>query len=64
MRAQRLTLARWCVWCFVAHIVVFGGVTAERARRVDGRTLDALCATLEVGPGELLEYVPKKGRKS
>lgn len=28
--------------------------------RVDGRTLDRLCATLGVGPGELLEYVPGK----
>ena len=28
--------------------------------RVDGNTLDALCRTLGVGPGELLEYVPDK----
>jgi DNA-binding Xre family transcriptional regulator len=36
----------------------------REVKRVDGGTLDALCATLDVGPGELLEYVPKKGRKS
>jgi DNA-binding Xre family transcriptional regulator len=39
----------------------------QEAKRVDGRTLDALCRTLGVGPGELLEYVaerePRKRRK-
>jgi DNA-binding Xre family transcriptional regulator len=32
----------------------------KQVKRVDGRTLDALCGTLGVGPGELLEYVPDK----
>jgi Cro/C1-type helix-turn-helix DNA-binding protein len=27
---------------------------------VDGRTLNALCGALGVGPGELLEYVPDR----
>jgi DNA-binding Xre family transcriptional regulator len=36
-------------------------------KRIDGRTLDALCAALKVGPGELLEYTAdreprKRGR--
>jgi DNA-binding Xre family transcriptional regulator len=26
-------------------------------KRIDGETLNALCATLKVGPGNLLEYV-------
>ena len=31
---------------------------------MDGTTLDVLCATFNVGPGDLLEYVPeKKGRR-
>jgi DNA-binding Xre family transcriptional regulator len=41
----------------------------DQVRRVDGLTLDALCAAFNVGPGELLEYVktekrpPKRSRK-
>ena len=34
-------------------------------RRLDVNTLDALCRTLGVQPGELLEWVPeKKGRRA
>jgi DNA-binding Xre family transcriptional regulator len=33
-------------------------------RRLDVRTLDALCRTFKVQPGELLEWVPgKKGKR-
>jgi DNA-binding Xre family transcriptional regulator len=36
----------------------------REVKRVDGKTLDALCATFKVGPGELLEWVPdRKGRR-
>ena len=36
----------------------------REVKRVDGKTLDRLCATFKVGPGELLEYVPdKKGKR-
>lgn len=34
----------------------------QQVKRVDGKTLDALCAALGVGPGELLEYVPDRKR--
>jgi putative transcriptional regulator len=35
-----------------------------QVKRVDGKTLDALCGALGVGPGELLEYLPeKKGKR-
>ena len=41
-------------------------VRGREVNRVDGRTLDALCYALKVGPGDLLEYVPtgkaKRGR--
>lgn len=32
-------------------------------RRLDVETLDALCRTFKVQPGELLEWVPEKRRK-
>jgi DNA-binding Xre family transcriptional regulator len=32
-------------------------------RRIDGRTLDRLCAVLGATPGDLLGYVPAKQRK-
>jgi DNA-binding Xre family transcriptional regulator len=35
----------------------------REVKRVDGTTLDVLCATFNVGPGELLEYVPDKRGK-
>ena len=37
-----------------------------QVKRVDGKTLDALCGALGVGPGELLEYVhvPERRRKT
>ncbi len=34
-----------------------------QVKRVEGRTLDALCLALGVGPGELLEYVPDKRKR-
>ena len=40
----------------------------EPVRRIDGRTLDTLCAMLDAQPGDLLRYVPtprtrRKARK-
>lgn len=32
-------------------------------RRLDLATLDALCRTLNVQPGQLLEYVPERERR-
>ena len=32
-------------------------------RRLDVETLDALCMTFKVQPGELLEWVPEKGKR-
>jgi len=34
-----------------------------QVRRVDGKTLEALCRALGVGLGELLEYVPTPEKK-
>jgi CheY-like chemotaxis protein/DNA-binding Xre family transcriptional regulator len=43
----------------LAHSVVYRIAKAGRqVQRVDGTTLDALCRTFGVGPGELFEYVP------
>jgi CheY-like chemotaxis protein/DNA-binding Xre family transcriptional regulator len=43
----------------LAHSVVYRITKAGRpVERVDGDTLDALCRTFGVGPGELFEYVP------
>jgi putative transcriptional regulator len=48
----------------LAPPVVYRLATRGReVKRVDGRTLDALCATLEVGPGELLEYIPEAAKR-
>jgi len=35
----------------------------EPVRRIDGRTLEALCAVLGATPGDLLAYVPGKRRR-
>jgi len=32
-------------------------------RRIDGHTLDTLCAVLGATPGDLLAYLPAKPRK-
>src|SRR5215207_5932640 len=41
----------------LAPTVVYRIAKARRqVKRVDGKTLDALCRTLRVGPGDLLEY--------
>lgn len=43
----------------LAHSVVYRIAKAGRqVKRVNGSTLDALCRTFGVGPGELFEYVP------
>ena len=48
----------------LAPTVVYRIAKARRqVKRVDGKTLDALCRTLRVGPGDLLEYVPDKLQK-
>jgi putative transcriptional regulator len=36
----------------------------REVQRVDGHTLDVLCATLGCQPGDLLEYVPEKKRRA
>jgi CheY-like chemotaxis protein/DNA-binding Xre family transcriptional regulator len=43
----------------LAHTLVYRIARAGRqVKRVNGNTLDALCRTFGVGPGELFEYVP------
>ena len=43
----------------LAHTLVYRIAKAGRqVERVNGNTLNALCRTLGVGPGELFEYVP------
>ena len=34
----------------------------REVKRVDGKTLDALCGAFQVSPGELLQWVPEKKR--
>ena len=44
----------------LAHTLVYRIAKAGReVQRVNGNTLDALCRTFGVGPGELFEYVPR-----
>ena len=44
----------------LAHTLVYRIAKAGRqVKRVNGNTLDALCRTFGVGPGELFEYVPR-----
>jgi CheY-like chemotaxis protein/DNA-binding Xre family transcriptional regulator len=44
----------------LAHTLVYRIAKAGRqVERVNGNTLDALCRTFGVGPGELFEYVPR-----
>jgi DNA-binding Xre family transcriptional regulator len=38
--------------------------SGREVQRVDGHTLDVLCATLGCQPGDLLEFVPEKKRKT
>ena len=62
--AALLKERRWSAYRLVqesrlAHSVVYRIAKAGRqVQRVDGDTLDALCRTFGVGPGELFEYVP------
>jgi putative transcriptional regulator len=37
---------------------VITGLTANRARRVDFKTMDKLCRALDITPGDLFEYTP------
>jgi CheY-like chemotaxis protein len=44
----------------LAHTLVYRIAKAGRqVKRVHGNTLDALCRTFGVGPGQLFEYVPR-----
>ena len=44
----------------LAHTLVYRIAKAGRqVKRVNGNTLDVLCRTFGVGPGELFEYVPR-----
>ena len=66
--AELLKERQWSTYKLVqesrlAPTVVYRLARAKReVKRVDGKTLDALCRALEVGPGDLLEYVPDKGQ--
>lgn len=61
--ADLLKKRQWSAYRLVqesrlAHSVVYRIAKAGRpVQRVDGDTLDALCRTFGVGPGELFEYV-------
>jgi DNA-binding Xre family transcriptional regulator len=47
----------------LAHTLVYRIAKAGRqVQRVSGNTLDALCRTFAVGPGELFEYVPRSDK--
>jgi CheY-like chemotaxis protein/DNA-binding Xre family transcriptional regulator len=49
----------------LAHPLVYRIAKAGRqVKRVNGNTLDALCRTFGVGPGELFEYVPPVADKA
>ncbi len=44
----------------LAHTLVYRiSKSGRQVKRVNGNTLDALCRTFGVGPGELFEYVPR-----
>jgi CheY-like chemotaxis protein/DNA-binding Xre family transcriptional regulator len=63
--ADLLKERRWSSYRLVqesrlAHTLVYRIAKAGRqVKRVNGNTLDALCRTFGVGPGELFEYVPR-----
>jgi DNA-binding Xre family transcriptional regulator len=65
--ADLLAERKWSTYKLVQEsrlsaTVVYRIAKARRqVKRVDGKTLDALCAAFGVGPGELLEYIPEKG---
>jgi DNA-binding Xre family transcriptional regulator len=68
--AELLSERDWTIYRLVqesqlAPTVVYRIAKPGReVKRVDGKTLDTLCATFKVGPGELLEWVPdKKGKR-
>ncbi len=67
--AELLKEREWTVYRLaqvsgLAPTVVYRIAKPKReVRRVDGTTLDVLCATFNVGPGELLEYVPGRGKR-
>jgi putative transcriptional regulator len=52
-----LTVREIAEACRLAPSVITG-LTANRSKRVDFDTLNALCGYFGVQPGELLEYVP------
>jgi DNA-binding Xre family transcriptional regulator len=68
--AELLEEREWTIYRLVqesqlAPTVVYRIAKPGReVKRIDGKTLDALCATFKVGPGELLEWIPdKRGRR-
>ncbi len=67
--AELLEEREWTVYRLVQESQLAPTVVYRIAKpgkevlRVDGRTLDVLCATLKVGPGDLLEYVPDKAKR-
>jgi DNA-binding Xre family transcriptional regulator len=63
--ADLLKERQWSIYRLVqesrlAHTLVYRIAKAGRqVKRVHGNTLDALCRTFGVAPGELFEYVPR-----
>ena len=59
LKAKRWTRYRLVQESGLATTVVYRIAKSKgQVKRVDGRTLDALCVALGVGPGDLLEYTP------
>jgi len=64
--AELLAEREWTVYRLVQESGLAPTVAYRLAKpglavkRIDGRTLDALCAALKVGPGNLLEYVAER----
>lgn len=62
MGAKRLTIREVAERAGVAYATV-QGIRNDSSKRVDWKTLDALCRALEVGSlAELIEYVPDEVR--
>ena len=59
LKAKKWTRYRLVQESGLAVTVVYRIASSRgQIKRVDGRTLDALCTAFGVGPGDLLEYIP------
>jgi DNA-binding Xre family transcriptional regulator len=64
LKEREWTIYRLAQESGLAATVVYRIAKPKReVKRVAGTTLDVLCATFGVGAGELLEYVPGKGKR-